>query len=69
METPIELTLVGFNNGMYQIKYPNLDLPIEINEELYRKFCKSRDYVIKHLKDKGKSINDGLKQMPLCGMQ
>lgn len=69
METPIQLTLVGFKNGNYQLKYPNLDIPISVNEELYRKFCSSREYVIKHAVDKTKIPKEELQQMSICGMQ
>lgn len=53
METPIQLKLIGIENGMYKLKYPNLKIPIEVNKELYERFCQSREYRITDLRKTG----------------
>ncbi|MFI8378692.1 hypothetical protein [Leeuwenhoekiella sp. NPDC079379] len=40
METPIELELVGKKDDMYALKYPGLQVPINVNFELLEKFKK-----------------------------
>lgn len=47
METPIELELVGKKDDMYALKYPGLQVPINVNFELLEKFKKSTDYIVK----------------------
>lgn len=46
MEKPIKLRLVEVNNGKYFLKYPNLSVPIEMNEHLFTKFLSSEEYII-----------------------
>lgn len=46
MNKPIKLRLVEVNDGKYFLEYPNLSVPIEMNEHLFSKFLKSKDYVI-----------------------
>ncbi len=41
---PVKVQLVGKNNNRYQIKFPNLEVPIEVNEHLYSKMLYSDQY-------------------------
>ncbi|UOB19202.1 hypothetical protein [Abyssalbus ytuae] len=45
-EKPVKLRLVEVKNGNYKLKYPNLSVPVEMNEHLFQKFLKSKDYYI-----------------------
>ncbi|MDP5043518.1 MAG: hypothetical protein NWQ06_00900 [Leeuwenhoekiella sp.] len=47
METPIELEFVGKKDDMYALKYPGLQVPINVNFELLEKFKKSTEYIVK----------------------
>lgn len=41
---PIKVKIVGQNNGFYQIQFPNLLVPVTVNEQLYHKMLHSSDY-------------------------
>ena len=45
METkPISVKLIGKKNGYYQIAFPNLEIPVEVDETLYHKMKDSPLY-------------------------
>ena len=46
METPIKLELVGQKGELFALKYPGLQIPIHVNEELLEKFKASDEYVV-----------------------
>jgi hypothetical protein len=42
---PVKVSLIGkVNDGFYQIKFPNLEIPVTVNEELYRKMLHSDQF-------------------------
>ncbi|MFD2564965.1 hypothetical protein [Aquimarina rubra] len=41
---PVKVQLVGKNNDRYQIKFPYLETPVEVNEQLYSKMLYSDQY-------------------------
>jgi len=48
---PVKVSLLGRGkNNFYQIKFPNLQIPVNVNEELYRKMLHSNQYEFKHRK-------------------
>ncbi|MAO44600.1 MULTISPECIES: hypothetical protein [Leeuwenhoekiella] len=46
METPIKLELVGRKGELFALKYPGLQIPIHVNDELLEKFKASDEYVV-----------------------
>ena len=45
METkPISVKLVGKKKGYYQIAFPNLEIPVEVDETLYQRMKYSSEY-------------------------
>ncbi|RZS91941.1 hypothetical protein [Aquimarina brevivitae] len=46
MSKPIKLRLVEVKNEKYFLKYPNLSVPIAMNEQLFTKFLNSDEYFI-----------------------
>lgn len=45
---PVKVSLVGKGeNNFYKIKFPNLKIPVNVNEELYRKMLHSHLYEFK----------------------
>ncbi len=46
MNEPVKLRLVEVKNGKYKLEYPNLSVPIEINEHLFQKFLSSSEFMI-----------------------
>lgn len=52
---PIEVKIVGQEEGSYQIKFPHLSVPVKVNEQLYYKMLHSPDYLFR-------SSNTGTKQ-------
>ncbi len=45
---PVKVSLIGRGkNNFYQIKFPNLQIPVNVNEELYRKMLHSNQYEFK----------------------
>lgn len=48
---PVKVSLIGKGeNNFYKIKFPNLQIPVNVNEELYRKMLHSNQYEFKHRK-------------------
>jgi len=41
---PISVKLVGKQKEYYQIAFPNLEIPVEVDENLYRKMLHSSEY-------------------------
>lgn len=41
---PIKVQLIGKKTNTYQIKFPNLQIPIEVSETLYQKMLSSSEY-------------------------
>ena len=46
METPIKLELVGQKGELFALKYPGLQIPIHVNQELLEKFQASDEHVV-----------------------
>tara|TARA_B000000460_G_C21399938_1_gene341935 strand:+ start:536 stop:751 length:216 start_codon:yes stop_codon:yes gene_type:complete len=46
METPIKLELVGRKGELFALKYPGLQIPIHVNDELLEKFKASDEYIV-----------------------
>jgi len=45
---PVKVSLIGKGeNNFYKIKFPNLQIPVNVNEELYRKMLQSSQYEFK----------------------
>ncbi|GAA4282413.1 hypothetical protein [Gaetbulibacter aestuarii] len=42
--TPVNVQLVGKENGDYLILFPDLDIPVKVNQNLYLKMKQSHDY-------------------------
>lgn len=36
-KTPITVKLIGKNQEYYQIQFPNLQIPVQVNDDLYKK--------------------------------
>jgi len=43
-EKPMKVKLVGKDKNYYKIAFPNLKIPVEVDENLYRKMRKSPEY-------------------------
>ena len=42
---PVKVSLIGKgDDNLYKIKFPNLRIPVNVNEELYRKMLHSSEY-------------------------
>lgn len=41
---PIKVRIVGKEGDFYQIQFPNLKIPVTVNEQLYNKMLYSSDY-------------------------
>lgn len=42
---PVKVSLIGKeNDNVYQIKFPKLSIPVNVNEELYQKMLRSPQY-------------------------
>ena len=41
---PIEVRLVNQEGNVYHIKFPNLEIPVKVNEHLYYKMLHSPEY-------------------------
>jgi len=42
---PVKVSLIGKgNDNYYRIKFPNLKVPVNVNEELYQKMLHSKQY-------------------------
>ncbi len=41
---PIEVRLVNQRGNVYHIKFPNLEIPVKVNEHLYHKMLHSSEY-------------------------
>jgi hypothetical protein len=41
---PIAVKLIGKNQEYYQIQFPNLKIPVEVNGDLYHRMRKSEQY-------------------------
>ncbi len=42
---PVKVSLIERgNDNLYKIKFPNLKIPVEVNEELYQKMLHSNQY-------------------------
>ncbi len=41
---PIKVKIVSQNEGVYQIQFPNLKIPVKVNENLFCKMLHSPDY-------------------------
>lgn len=42
---PVKVSLIGKeNDNVYQIKFPKLNIPVNVNEELYKKMLRSPQY-------------------------
>ena len=42
--TPVNVQLVGKENDHYLILFPDLDIPVKVNQNLYLKMKQSHDY-------------------------
>lgn len=45
---PVKVRLIGKKANSYQIKFPNLQIPVEVNENLYKKMLRSSEYQFKN---------------------
>ncbi|KZS40184.1 hypothetical protein AWE51_25125 [Aquimarina aggregata] len=50
---PAKVRLIGRKNNFYLIQFPNIPIPVEVNEELYRNMLESPEY--KFVDSDGKS--------------
>lgn len=41
---PVKVRLIGKNGKSYQIRFPNLKIPVTVNENLYFKMLHSKEY-------------------------
>ncbi|GAB1857184.1 hypothetical protein MHTCC0001_20200 [Flavobacteriaceae bacterium MHTCC 0001] len=41
---PVKVHLIGKKGKKYQIKFPNLEIPVTVNETLYTKMLHSAEY-------------------------
>lgn len=44
---PIKVQHIGKKAYSYQIKFPNLQIPVEFNENLYKKMLRSKEFISK----------------------
>ncbi|WP_370476730.1 hypothetical protein [Tamlana flava] len=42
---PVKVQLIGKEKDYYLIKFPNLKVPVKVNDNLYTKMKHSRDYL------------------------
>lgn len=45
---PVKVSLIGKENGTYSIGFPNVRVPVKVNEELYLKMLHSSQYEFVH---------------------
>jgi len=43
---PVKIKLIGKEGDLYKIQFPNLQIPVTVNESLYQKMLHSSDYEI-----------------------
>ena len=43
---PVKVQFVGKKNHYYLLRFPKLHVPVEVNEDLFRKMQKSSEYTI-----------------------
>lgn len=43
-KAPIKVRLIGKDREYYQIQFPNLKIPVQVNDELYNKMKRSEQY-------------------------
>lgn len=41
---PIPVKLIGKNQEYYQIQFPKLQIPVQVNDDLYQRMLKSEHY-------------------------
>jgi hypothetical protein len=45
-KSPVKVKLIGKEADLYKIQFPNLQIPVTVNESLYRKMLHSSEYEI-----------------------
>ena len=43
-KAPIQVRVVGKNQEFYKIQFPNLPIPVQVNDDLYQRMLKSKQY-------------------------
>jgi hypothetical protein len=43
-KSPIKVKLIGKNQEYYQIQFPNLQIPVQVNYDLYNRMKNSEQY-------------------------
>lgn len=54
---PVNVQLIGKENGYYLIKFPNLKVPVKVNHNLLTKMRHSNDYMFLEPKNTGVEAN------------
>jgi len=44
-KTPIAVKLIGKNREYYQIQFPNLQIPVQVDNDLYKRMRNSEQYL------------------------
>lgn len=45
---PVKVKLIGKKGNSYQIRFPNLDIPVNVDETVYHKMRHSKEYEFVH---------------------
>jgi hypothetical protein len=43
-KTPMQVRLVGKHQDFCNIQFPNLQIPVQVNDDLYKRMLKSSEY-------------------------
>lgn len=54
---PVKVKLIGKKGNSYQIQFPNLQIPVNVDETVYHQMLHSKDYEFGHSHPKMKQIS------------
>ncbi|GAA4269583.1 hypothetical protein [Hyunsoonleella aestuarii] len=56
-ERPLQVNFAGKEGDFYLIKFPNLKIPVSVNENLFQKMKHSKEYTFNNLKEYTHDVN------------
>ncbi len=51
---PVKVRLIGKKGDSYQIQFPNLEIPVNVDETVYHRMLHSKEYEFGHSRSKMK---------------